>query len=355
MEVCGFEFESDVDLSIQLGKRIDYVHEYRQHGYSYEEIIEGTLRRSKAKRSYNRSNGYSSKTVLGYSFKTDEDLSIQLGKPKDYVSSLKQEGFSYKEIIRRATKSRTIKGYTFMSDRDLSRQLGKSDEYVNNYKAMGLSYEEIIDKATRGVLAFSLKKVLGYSFKTDEELSKQLNRSPKYVYDLRKKGLSYEEIIRRSKESKTVERKTIKGYTFVNDRDLSRQLGRFEGYVSKLKRQGMSYEEIVDGATKEEYKYNIMGYKFNKDVELSRKLSKPKDYVSFYRSQGMSYEEIINKASEAEYILGYRFSSNVELDKLLGKREGYVQHRLGKGMSYEDIIFEAITRKIGEDTYEFID
>lgn len=352
MKVCGFEFESDVDLSTQLGKRVDYVHDYRQHGYSYEEIIEGTLKRAKRQQFYGNSEKYFNKTVLGYSFRNDEDLSKQLGKSGTYVSKLKQEGLSYQEIILKATKSQTVKGYTFKTDRDLSRQLGRFEGYVSYCKGLGLSYEEIIDRATRVLPDFSVKTVLGYSFKTDSGLSSQLNKASNYVYSLRKEGLSYEEIILRANSEKS---KTIKGYTFINDKDLSRQLGRFEGYVSKLRRQGMSYEEIINGATKDNYKYDILGYKFNKDVELSRKLNKPKDYVSFYKSQGLSYEEIIKKASEAECIMGYKFSSNEELEKLLGKREGYVQHRLGKGMSYEDIIFEAITRKIGEDTYEFID
>lgn len=183
---CGFKYSTREENRLCSWVQTTWVFLWRDN--------RGTLKRSKAKRSYNRSNGYSNKTVLGYSFKTDEDLSIQLGKPKDYVSSLKQEGFSYKEIIRRATKSRTIKGYTFMSDRDLSRQLGKSHGYVHIMKAKHLSYEEIIKRATPS------NHVGGYSFSTNVDLSIKLGKYPFYVDSLRKSGLSYEEIIKKAKE-----------------------------------------------------------------------------------------------------------------------------------------------------------
>ena len=143
--VSGFTFRSDVDLSIQLGKACTYVSTYKSKGLSYEEIIE------KAK---------CSKTVLGYTFKTDIDLSLQLGKNKNYVANLKNLGFSYKGIIERAkglVKSKsnlslnTISGYTFKSDYDLSRQLGKYANYVSYHKSRGLSYEEIIFRAVKGL------------------------------------------------------------------------------------------------------------------------------------------------------------------------------------------------------------
>lgn len=119
---------------------------YRRRGLSYEEIIH---------RSFNRRS--KSKTVCGYTFKLDKDLAEQLGVSPDFVYRHRRNGLSYEEIINRATnmstnrtyKSRTICGYTFKSYKDLSLQLNKSETYVGRLKRKGLSYEEIIERATK--------------------------------------------------------------------------------------------------------------------------------------------------------------------------------------------------------------
>lgn len=182
--VLGYTFKTDIDLSQQLGKYSDYVSYYKRKGFSYEEIIKGDII------PIIKSKTIESKTIDGYTFKTDADLSLQLGKNKNYVNHLKNnKGLSYEEIIRQANKRKTILGYTFVSDRDLSVQLGKASSYVGAMKSKHMSYEEIIKKVTR------IFNIGGYTFKSNKDLSLQLGKNNSYVTSLRKKGLSYEDII----------------------------------------------------------------------------------------------------------------------------------------------------------------
>lgn len=105
------------------------------------------------------------KTVMGYTFKSDCDLSEQLGMNSNYVCSLKGRGFTYEEIITKAETSRkevkSVLGYTFKSDAELSRQLGKYEGYVSKYKCEGLDYEEIILKAIGKKIGKDTYEIIG--------------------------------------------------------------------------------------------------------------------------------------------------------------------------------------------------
>lgn len=72
---------------------------------------------------------------------------------REYVGSLRRRGLTYEEIITKVETSwkevKSILGYTFKSDAELSRQLGKYDNYVSYYRSKGLSYEEIISRAVK--------------------------------------------------------------------------------------------------------------------------------------------------------------------------------------------------------------
>ena len=187
--VCGYTFENDTDLSRQLGKNKSYVNYFRQKGLSYEEIIKKAEDKTR--------------TICGYTFGSDRDLSQQLGKGKCYVGRLRQKGLTYKEIINQAANKRkrvmnkqpqTVCEYTFKSNKDLSQQLGKNNSYVSVFRQKGLSYEEIIKKA----LEDKTRTICGYTFGSDRDLSRQLGRHVNYVGDLRRKSLTYEEIISRA-------------------------------------------------------------------------------------------------------------------------------------------------------------
>ena len=240
--ICGYTFKSDRDLSVQLDRNPLYVRKLRKMGLSYEEIIKrGSTSYKYKKRGEVWNPTYPRKTVLGYSFISDKDLSIQLGKSSSHVANKRiRRGLSYEEIIREAL-AKTVLGYTFINNTDLSRQLNKCDTYVSYHRLKGLSYEEIIERVIN-----NSKCVSGYTFINDSDLSRQLNKSVNYVAFYRREGLSYEEIIKRATKVNTV-----LGYTFTSDQDLSRQLNRGVNYVGNYKRKGLSYEEIIKRATKE--------------------------------------------------------------------------------------------------------
>ena len=320
--VLGYTFESDKDLSTQLGKSEYYVYSLRKKGLSYEDIIQKNM----------------AKTISGYTFKSYKDLSLQLGKSAMYVSQCRRRGLSYEEIIQNATQVRKILGYSFSSDVDLSCQLGKQASYVACNRKRGLSYEEIIQKAK----SKNTGEVLGYVFSSDADLSRKLGKYVTYVSILRNKGLSYEEIIQKALSTKE-KIKEVNGYSFTSDKDLSLQLGKNKCYVCNLKREGLSYEEIIQRAlsTKEEIK-QVNGYSFKSDNDLSRQLGRSKFYVCNLRRKGKTYEEIIKKAEESKKnILGYTFTSDADLSKQLGKGCSYVSGLKRKGLSYEEIIKRA--------------
>lgn len=102
---------------------------------------------------------------MGYTFKSDYDLSEQLEVGREYVGSLRRRGLTYEEIITKVETSRkevkSILGYTFQSDAELSRQLGKSEGYVSSYKSKGLDYEEIILKAIGKKIGEDTYEIIG--------------------------------------------------------------------------------------------------------------------------------------------------------------------------------------------------
>lgn len=192
------------------------------------------------------------KTICGYTFKTDKDLARQLGITAACISKLKiRDGLSYEEIIAKVNaQCKTVCGFTFRSDRELDALLGVYEGYVKHYRKSGLSYENIIHRSFNR--RSKSKTVCGYTFKLDKDLAEQLRVSPDFVYRHRRKGLSYEEIINKAtNKSTTCKSRTICGYTFKSYKDLSLQLNKSETYVGRLKRKGLSYEEIIERATKE--------------------------------------------------------------------------------------------------------
>ena len=70
-----------------------------------------------------------------------------MGKSHGYVHIMRAKRLSYEEIIKRATPSNHVGGYSFSTNVDLSMKLGKYPFYVDSLRKSGLSYEEIIKKA----------------------------------------------------------------------------------------------------------------------------------------------------------------------------------------------------------------
>ena len=290
-EVMGYTFKSDADLSRQLGKFTTYVNQLRRKGWTYEKIISHVL------------NPEPRITISGYTFKNNADLSRQLGKYTTYVHECRQRGWTYEKIISHVLDPEsqepqiTISGYTFKNNADLSRQLGKYATYVSEYRRRGWSYEDIIKNA----LLKTPKTILGITFKNDADLSRQLNRNPSYVSLMKHNGNTYEEIINHAiqnrhrkyqSRSKVQTPKTLLGITFKNYSDLARQLGRSYEYVIKRIDNGMSEEDIIKNALPK----TILGITFKSDYDLSRMLNKSAGFVSACKRRGMSYEEIIKYA-----------------------------------------------------------
>ena len=190
-----YEWSSDEGLSLQLGKSGAYVREHRGKGESYEEIIHKAL----------LGRG-SSRVVNGvtYEWSSDKDLSLQLGKSKAYVCMYRSRGKSYEEIIHKALLGRggscVVNGvtYAWSSDKDLSLQLGKSKTYVSRYRGEGASYEEIIREALADKSISCVVNGVIYEWSSDKDLSLQLGKNESYVRQHRRNGDSYEDIIRRA-------------------------------------------------------------------------------------------------------------------------------------------------------------
>ena len=326
--IKGYTFGRDSELSLQLGKDNYYVARYKKLGLSYEEIIDKATKIDEGIK------------VGNYVFYSDVDLCKQLGTGLDFVRRLKRRGFSYEEIIKKA-EGYNILGYKFKTDTELDILLKKSKGYVTRLKNKGLSYERIITDTLN-----ESKTVLGYTFKSDSDLSRQLGKYNGFAASKRRQGFSYEEIIKNALEPE--ECKTVLGYTFKNSKDLSIQLGRSMSYVTRNLKKGLSYEEIILISTEKkrnEIKLkSCMGYVFSNDTDLSRKLGMSKCYVRILRKQGLSYEDIIKKASSwntTKSICGYTFKTDTELSKLLNKPDHYVSRNKSKGLSYEQIIDRA--------------
>ena len=241
-------------------------------------------------------------------------------------------------------KYKTICGYTFKSDEDLARQLGISSSYLSNLKRRdGLSYEEIIDKVR-------IKTICGFTFRTDYELDSLLGTHKGYVCSLRKRGLSYEEVIHKGlnytprKSKKSV---TVCGYTFKSDRDLANQLGVSSTSVSSYRRKGLSYEEIIHKILNYLNPREVCGYAFKSDKDLAKQLGVSTWYIQSGKQKGLSYEEIIYKANndipkiKTITVCGYTFKSGSDLAKQLGVSSGFVNCYKRKGLSYEEIINKA--------------
>ena len=67
----------------------------------------------------------------------------------------------------------------------------------------------------------------------------------------------------------------VMGYTFKSDADLSRQLGKYTTYVNQLRRKGWTYEKIISHVLdpeSQEPQITISGYTFKNNADLSDSL-----------------------------------------------------------------------------------
>ena len=191
------------------------------------------------------------KNVLG----TNHELMSYEKKSRDifYTTAKNLEYVNIEDILSELNDPGNISScvvdgvvYEWSNDRDLSKQLGKSLNYVGTYRSKGKSYEEIIRKALLGRGGSCVVDGVTYEWSSDQGLSLQLGKNENYVRQHRRNGDSYEDIIRRAL--------IVKGgscavdgvrYEWSNDQDLSLQLGKYIGYVTKYKRKGESYEDII--------------------------------------------------------------------------------------------------------------
>ena len=204
-------------------------------------------------------------------------------------------------------KSHTYRGITWTSDRDLSRKLGKGSAYVNRKYRNGKSYEQIIDEVLNGCIHPRLSNpsgihvYRGITWNNDRELSRKFGMNQNYVYQNRKRGKSYEQIIdevlngcihpRLSNPSSIHE---YRGITWTSDRELSRKLGKCSTYVFQCRNYFFkTHEQIIDNVLDNKHKYR--GITWTSDRDLSRKLGKTAWYVGYHLHKGKSYEQIIDE------------------------------------------------------------
>lgn len=81
---------------------------------------------------------------------SDRDLSIKLGKHKNYVTSTRYRTHrTYEEIIDyvldQVPSNCEYRGFKWKSNTDLSRKLGKYDDYVGKRRREGKTYADIIN------------------------------------------------------------------------------------------------------------------------------------------------------------------------------------------------------------------
>lgn len=189
--------------------------------------------------------------------------------------------------------------WTWKSNQDLCRQLGKSVGYVSTLRVKGLSYPEIISRVT-STNSCEIDGVL-WTWKSDTDLSRKLGKSSSYVFNFRKKGFSYPEIIRQGSINAAGSCE-VDGvfWSWENEKDLSRKLGRNHGYVARLRQNGLSYPEIIRqglSTTAGSCEVNGMLWSWKNNPDLSRQLGKNAAYVSTLRRAGLSYPEIIRKCT----------------------------------------------------------
>ena len=247
-------------------------------------------------------------------------------------------------------KYKTICGFTFRTDYELDSLLGTHKGYVCSLRKRGLSYEEVIHKGLNYTPRKSKKSVTvcGYTFKSDRDLANQLGVSSTFVSSYRRKGLSYEEIIH--KILNYLNPREVCGYAFKSDKDLAKQLGVSTWYIQSGKQKGLSYEEIIYKANNDIPKIKtttVCGYTFKSGLDLAKQLGVSSGFVNCYKRKGLSYEEIINKANEytsrIKTVCGYTFESNKDLSQQLNKNADYVRALREKGLSYEEIINMALS------------
>ena len=247
------------------------------------------------------------RSYRGYAWTSNLDLSHKLGIGSSTIYRRLKKGETYEEIIDWALGlnkqwPKTILGYTFKNDEDLSKQLGRCTSYVGSHLTKGETYEQIINKALKYKESYQTRTISGIKFSSNKELADKLNISMSLLCSRLNSGSSYEEIIERYKgREKVIDKwpKTILGYTFKSDKDLSIQLDRHAGYVCRLKGQGKTYEEIITNALSRRKTKTILGITFQTDVELDKKLGVYIGYTAHYKCKGLSYEEIIRKMKGA--------------------------------------------------------
>lgn len=236
--------------------------------------------------------------------------------------------------------------WTWKSNQDLCKQLGKSVGYVSTLRVKGLSYPEIISRVT-STNSCEVDGVL-WTWKSDTDLSKKLGKNAGFVSDNRQRGLSYPELIRRS-ASTTAGSCEVDGvlWSWKSDVDLCKQLGKGDTYVYKCRRKGLSYPKIIkQGLLTTAGSCIVDGvfWSWENEKDLSRKLGRNHGYVARLRQNGLSYLEIIRQglsttagSCEVNGML-WSWKNNPDLSRQLGKNAAYVSTLRRDGLSYPEII-----------------
>ena len=83
-----------------------------------------------------------------------------------------------------------------------------------------------------------------------------------------------------------------RGIRWKDDSDLSLKLGKCRTYVYQRKKLGKTYKQIIDNVLK---MHEYRGIKWKNDSDLSLKLGKCRQYVNTYKRKGETHEQIIDR------------------------------------------------------------
>lgn len=192
------------------------------------------------------------------SYESYADLSKKLGRYPGYIAHKIYNGKTFDEAIGMALgkKRFTIEVdgvvYAFSTDRELAKNLKVNVSTIGKWKRRGESYEDIIRRLVSTTHEVIINEEV-FRFREYKELANKLGRNKKYIdYEKHHNKKSFQEIVdhalrmdsKRCPKSVTVDGKT---YNFSTDAELSRLLGRYNYYVGGMRKKHnlKSYEEII--------------------------------------------------------------------------------------------------------------
>lgn len=178
-EYRGITWKSNNELSLKLGKSVNFVSSRISKGQTHKEIIDECLTKPKE-------NEYK-----GIKWKTDKELSIKLNKSKGYVYMYRSKGWSYERIIDWVLDGHNIEGVT-TSDNEYH------DEIINDECIENVSSEELSDSdddmSAISVINGFLEKTIELYAGDEENIKMQIDKCLSKIDELKNELQKYEKL-----------------------------------------------------------------------------------------------------------------------------------------------------------------